>query len=234
MRRADRLFDIIQTLRTAAQPVTAAALAEQARGDGPHDLSRHRRACRRAACRSRAPPGLGYVLRRGFDLPPLMFTGEETDAIAVGVRLLRRLRDPKLQEAARKRARQAGRRRSAGDCNRSSSRRRFTFPRAARRRSPGRSRRVAQAIRETPQDRDRLCRRRRPPHAAGRSGRSRWPITSTSPLSARWCELSDEFRHFRVDRIRSARVLDERFPADSGRLFAEWLALGKDRPDAPH
>ena len=43
-------------------------------------------------------PGLGYVLRRGFDLPPLMFTAEETDAIAIGVRLLRRLRDPKLQE----------------------------------------------------------------------------------------------------------------------------------------
>jgi predicted DNA-binding transcriptional regulator YafY len=37
-------------------------------------------------------PGLGYVLRRGFDLPPLMFTTEEIDAIAIGVRLLRRLR----------------------------------------------------------------------------------------------------------------------------------------------
>ena len=45
-------------------------------------------------------PGLGYVMRRGFDLPPLMFTTEEIDAIAVGVRLLRRLRDRKLQEAA--------------------------------------------------------------------------------------------------------------------------------------
>jgi predicted DNA-binding transcriptional regulator YafY len=45
-------------------------------------------------------PDLGYVLHRGFDLPPLMFTIEETDAIAIGVRLLRRLRDPKLKAAA--------------------------------------------------------------------------------------------------------------------------------------
>jgi hypothetical protein len=45
-------------------------------------------------------PGLGYLMRRGFDLPPLMFTTEEIDAIAVGVRLLRRPRDRKLQEAA--------------------------------------------------------------------------------------------------------------------------------------
>ena len=45
-------------------------------------------------------PGLGYVLRRGFDLPPLMFTSEEADAIAIGMRLLRRLRDANFQRAA--------------------------------------------------------------------------------------------------------------------------------------
>src|SRR5882757_5168475 len=45
-------------------------------------------------------PGLGYLLRRGFDLPPLMFTADEVDAIAVGARLVRRLRDPGLQDAA--------------------------------------------------------------------------------------------------------------------------------------
>ena len=45
-------------------------------------------------------PGVGYVLRRGFDLPPLMFTDDEVEAIAVGARLVRRLRDPGLQAAA--------------------------------------------------------------------------------------------------------------------------------------
>jgi len=44
--------------------------------------------------------GVGYVLRPGFDLPPLMFTAEELEAVALGVRLVRRTRDAKLQAAA--------------------------------------------------------------------------------------------------------------------------------------
>src|SRR5258708_37509951 len=99
MRRADRLFDIIQNLRMAPHPVTAAALAEKlevtVRTIYP-DIA--------ALQGSRAPiegaPGLGYGMRRGFDLPPLMFTTEEIDAIAAGVRLLRRLRGRKPPRAA--------------------------------------------------------------------------------------------------------------------------------------
>jgi predicted DNA-binding transcriptional regulator YafY len=48
-----------------------------------------------------------------------------------------------------------------------------------------------------------------------------------------WCELRNDIRHFRVDRILNSRVLDEHFPADNGKLVAEWLMLRKDRPDAP-
>src|ERR1700761_3266599 len=98
-RRADRLFDIIQTLRAAVAPLTAGALAEQLEVTA-------RRVYRDIAAlqASRVPiegaAGIGYVLRRGFDLPPLMFTADEIDAIAVGARLVRRLRDPGLQEAA--------------------------------------------------------------------------------------------------------------------------------------
>src|SRR5260221_9983030 len=99
MRRADRLFDIIQTLRAARRPMTAATLAEQ--------LEVTVRTVYRdiATLQARRVPiegaaGLGYVLHRSFELPPLMFTTEEVDAIAVGARLVRRLRDPKLQDAA--------------------------------------------------------------------------------------------------------------------------------------
>jgi hypothetical protein len=45
-------------------------------------------------------PGIGYVLRRGLELPPLMFTEDEAEAIAVGVRMLARTGDPGLQKAA--------------------------------------------------------------------------------------------------------------------------------------
>src|SRR5579871_2375950 len=99
MRRADRLFDIIQRLRTARAPVTAAALAE--------DLEVTPRTVYRdvATLQARRVPiegaaGIGYVLRRGFDLPPLMFTPDEIEAIAVGARLVSRTGDAGLQDAA--------------------------------------------------------------------------------------------------------------------------------------
>ncbi len=43
---------------------------------------------------------MGYVLKRGFDLPPLMFTPDEVEAVVVGMRLVRRTGDPGLQQAA--------------------------------------------------------------------------------------------------------------------------------------
>src|SRR3984893_6511820 len=98
MRRADRLFDIIQILRTVSRPITAATLAEKLEVT-VRTIYRDIAALQGSRVPIEGAPGLGYVLRRGFALPPLMFTTEEIDAIAVGVRLLRRLRDRKLQEA---------------------------------------------------------------------------------------------------------------------------------------
>src|SRR5689334_1520099 len=87
------------SLRTATQPVTAAALAERLEVT-VRTIYRDIAALQGSRVPIEGAPGLGYVLRRGFDLPPLMFTSEEADAIAIGVRLLRRLRDAKLQQAA--------------------------------------------------------------------------------------------------------------------------------------
>src|SRR6266700_8013116 len=99
MRRADRLFDIIQSLRAAARPLTAAALAEKLEVT-VRTIYRDVAALQASRVPIEGAPGIGYVLRRGFDLPPLMFTADEIDAIAVGARHVRRLRDPKLQQAA--------------------------------------------------------------------------------------------------------------------------------------
>jgi predicted DNA-binding transcriptional regulator YafY len=99
LRRADRLFDILRVLRTAKQPVTAASIA--------NELEVTVRTVYRdiATLQARRIPiegaaGIGYVLRRGFELPPLMFTEDEAEAIAVGVRMLARTGDPGLQKAA--------------------------------------------------------------------------------------------------------------------------------------
>jgi arginine repressor len=67
MRRADRLFDIIQTLRTAARPVTAAALAEGFEVT-VRTVYRDIAALQASRVPIEGAAGLGYVLRRGFDL----------------------------------------------------------------------------------------------------------------------------------------------------------------------
>src|SRR5258708_14851281 len=99
MSRADRLLDIIQTLRMAARPLTAAALADKLEVTA-RTIYRDIAALQASRVPIEGAAGIGYVLRRGFDLPPLMFTSDEIDAIAVGARHVRRLRDVKLQRAA--------------------------------------------------------------------------------------------------------------------------------------
>ncbi|HET6308587.1 MAG TPA: HTH domain-containing protein, partial [Rhodopila sp.] len=99
MRRSDRLFDLIQVLRTQSRPITAKALAERmevAVRTVYRDVATLQ--ARRVPIEGAA--GVGYVLRSGFDLPPLMFTEDEIEAIAVGARMLGRTGDPGLEAAA--------------------------------------------------------------------------------------------------------------------------------------
>jgi predicted DNA-binding transcriptional regulator YafY len=62
--------------------------------------------------------------------------------------------------------------------------------------------------------------------------RTIWPIAVAyymqATLVGAWCELRQDYRHFRADRIASLAVLDERYPSDKGRLMAEWLAQRQD------
>src|SRR6266481_1769953 len=230
MRRADRLFDIIQILRTASHPVTAAALAEKLEVT-VRTIYRDIAALQGSRVPIEGAPGLGYMLRRGFDLPPLMFTIEETDAIAIGVRLLRRLRDPKLEAAAESVLAKLS----------------AVVPQELQPQLVGAPLYVSEgsapavtgidlsqlrnAIRET-----RKLAITYVDEEGRHTRRTIWPIAMAYyvdvTLIGAWCELRNDFRHFRVDRILASDVLDERFSADSGRLTAEWLTLRKDRPNA--
>ena len=230
MRRADRLFDIIQNLRTSPHPVTAAALADKLEVT-VRTIYRDIAALQGSRVPIEGAPGLGYVLRRGFDLPPLMFTIEETDAIAIGVRFLRRLRDPKLEAAA-----QSVLAKLAAVVPQELQPQLVAAPLYV---SEGSAPAVTgidlsqlrNAIRET-----RKLAITYANEEGRRTQRTIWPIAMAYyvdvTLVGAWCELRQDFRHFRVDRILSARVLDERFPANSGKLMAEWLALQKDRSSA--
>ena len=177
MRRADRLFDIIQVLRTAARPVTAAVLAERLEVTA-RTIYRDIADLQASRVPIEGAPGVGYVLRRGFDLPPLMFTSEEIDAIAVGARLVRRLKDAKLQAAAERVLGKFDRCRAAGFARAPC---RDALLRLGRQRAGGFGRRfcrIAAARSTTPAKSRSPMPTKRAGAPGARSGRWRWPIMS--------------------------------------------------------
>lgn len=100
MRKASRLFEIIQILRLANRPVTAAQIAEDLEVT-PRSIYRDIAALQAMRVPIEGGRGVGYILRPGFDLPPLMFSIEETEAIVLALALLERTPDAALKDAAR-------------------------------------------------------------------------------------------------------------------------------------
>ncbi|MCO5730926.1 YafY family protein [Rhizobium sp. SSA_523] len=99
MRKASRLFEIIQILRIARRPVTAAQIAERLEVT-VRSIYRDIAALQAMRVPIDGERGIGYLLRPGFHLPPLMFSIEETEAIVLALGLLERLGDPQLTDAA--------------------------------------------------------------------------------------------------------------------------------------
>jgi predicted DNA-binding transcriptional regulator YafY len=230
MRRADRLFDVIQLLRGARRAMTAAALAD-ALEVTPRTIYRDIATLQARRVPIEGAAGIGYVLRKGFDLPPLMFTIDEVEAIAVGTRLVRRLRDVELQRAAhrvldkitavlpetlRAHVADAPVYVSGGDA---------AEPRID----------MAQ-IRAAIRDRRKL----RIAYVDERGKRTRrtvWPLAMAyyvdASLVGAWCERRRDLRNFRVERIASARALAAHFEDPGGRLLKRWQALPKAKPSSP-
>jgi len=221
MRRGDRLFEIIQLLRGAPRPLTAAGMAESLEVT-VRTVYRDVAALQARRVPIEGAPGVGYVLRRGFDLPPLMFTMEEVEAIVVGVRLVRRTGDAGLQKAAESvlskvtvilphvlREHLATSTFFVSDFGASTS---PAVDLSA----------IRDAIRTT-----RKVRITYTDEQGGHSRRTIWPVAVAyyvqATLIAAWCELREDYRHFRTDRIVTATVLDEVFPTREGQLLRGWL-----------
>ncbi|MBC7167257.1 HTH domain-containing protein, partial [Phenylobacterium sp.] len=100
MRRADRLFQIIQILRRTARPVTAAALAEELE-TSVRTVYRDIADLMGQRVPIRGEAGIGYVLDDGFDMPPLMLTAEELEAVLLGAQFVSGRADPELARAAK-------------------------------------------------------------------------------------------------------------------------------------
>ena len=219
MGRSDRLFEVIQVLRGARKPLTAEALAER--------LEVNKRTIYRdiAALQGMRIPiageaGIGYVMRRGFDLPPLMFDADEVEAIVVGLALLQRTGDRGLPAAATcVGAKIAEVLPPAIGCGIESGALQVSKWGAP---SPATDMKtIRQAIREERKLRlgyrdvqERATRRTVKPIAVV------YYIQST--VLAAWCELRGDFRHFRIDRIASMKATEDRFTGESGTLRTLW------------
>jgi predicted DNA-binding transcriptional regulator YafY len=99
MRRADRLFQIIQLLRRRRTVTTAAQLASRLEVS-ERTVYRDIRDLMLAGTPIEGEAGVGYRIRPGYDLPPLMFDREEIQALVLGVRIVRQFGDPALARAS--------------------------------------------------------------------------------------------------------------------------------------
>ena len=223
MRRSDRLFDIIQRLRTARAPVTAALLAEELEVT-PRTVYRDIAALQASRVPIEGAAGIGYLLRRGYDLPPLMFTPDELEAVVVGMRLLRRTRDSGLQQAAasvlsklaavlpdplRGQLEAPPFHVSEGDVQE---------PGAISLAELRVAIREARKLRIVYRDGGGT-----PTQRVVRPVAIEYYVQAT--LVCGWCELRQDYRHFRADRIERADLLPDCFAEDRERLHAGWLAL---------
>src|SRR5271165_6210385 len=99
MRRADRLFRIIQVLRRKKRPVTAIDIAEELE-TSLRTIYRDMAQLMADRVPIRGEAGTGYVLDGGFDMPPLMLTPDEIEAAMLGAQWVRDHGDPQLGRAA--------------------------------------------------------------------------------------------------------------------------------------
>ena len=232
MRRADRLFQIIQVLRRSTRPVTASALAAE--------LEVSKRSVYRDIADligQRVPiqgeAGLGYVLDRAFDMPPLMLTPDELEAAVLGAQWVAERGDPVLAEAARDLIAKIA----------------AVVPERLRPFLAEPTVGAPQNHRVTPDGLDiartrlwirsgRKIRIRYRDADQTESGRTVWPViigyAETVRLLAAWCELRQGFRHFRTDRIVAAEFLDESHGCRPGELRRRWTrAMEAERGAEP-
>jgi predicted DNA-binding transcriptional regulator YafY len=99
MRKASRLFEIIQILRLSSHPITALQMADRLEVS-ERSIYRDIAALQAMRVPIEGERGIGYILRPGFHLPPLMFSAEETEAIVLGMALNKRTGDRELGEAS--------------------------------------------------------------------------------------------------------------------------------------
>ena len=223
MRRADRLLQIIQILRRRGRPTTALKLAEELEVV-PRTIYRDMAALQAARVPIDGEAGVGYILRAGYDLPPLMFNADEIEAVVLGARMVIERGDAELGRAASDVLAkvEAVMPRSMSD---QLWRAALLVPHPLEE-GVGFGKYVPE-IRRAVRD-GRKLRIAYQDGAGKRTERTIWPLGlylySHVTLVCAWCAMREGFRAFRSDRINACRALDERFDPQNGKLMREFVA----------
>lgn len=226
MSRSQRLLDLLQELRRHRYPIAGNRLAETL-GISLRTLYRDIATLQAQGAEIEGSPGVGYVLKPGFLLPPLMFSQEELEALVLGIRWVSKRGDPALQAAAshvlaKVAAVLPADLKSALDDNAlligPSAQ-----PSADRGPSPDRvneseiRRSIRFGFKATIRYRD---------QKEMESCRTVWPFAlgyfDGVRVLVAWCEMRAAFRHFRTDRIADVVVQGVRYPRRRQALLKEW------------
>ncbi|MBL8789111.1 MAG: YafY family transcriptional regulator [Rhizobiales bacterium] len=228
MRRADRLLRIIQILRRHRRPVKGQSMAEELEVS-LRTLYRDIADLIGEGVPIRGEAGVGYVLGQGYDLPPLMFTNDEVEAVMLGLRWVMRRGDRDLIRAAQDAVAKVGTVLPADLKGVMTDASLLVPPSwkvvadtvdvAALRRAIREQRKVAISYRN---------------EGGQASERVIWPLAITyfdaQRLIVAWCELRGAFRTFRTDRMMEATVQPEKYRERRTVLLRRWA----EEQDAEH
>jgi predicted DNA-binding transcriptional regulator YafY len=223
MSRAQRLLDLIQILRQHRRAVAGAVLAEDL-GVSLRTVYRDIETLKAQGAHIEGEAGLGYVLRPGFMLPPLMFSEEEIEALVLGSRWVSDRADGLLGKAAHDVLAKIGAV-LPDDLKAGMEASGLLIgpgePIAAR---DGELAAIRQAIRAEHKIQVAYA-----DETGNATERTIWPIALAFYDRVRvlvaWCELRAGYRHFRIDRIASLECNAERYPGRRARLLKEWHAV---------
>jgi predicted DNA-binding transcriptional regulator YafY len=226
MSRAQRLLDLIQMFRRHRRPVAGNVLAEEL-GVSLRTVYRDIETLKAQGAHIDGEPGIGYVLRPGFMLPPLMFSEEELEALVLGSRWVSERADGPLGQAARNALAKIS----------------AVLPDDLKAGIDttglliGPSCQIAAGIAagESELAAVRLAIRNEHKllitYADGKgvaTQRMIWPIAlaffDRVRMVVAWCELRQDFRNFRTDRIQTLQVHEQRTPKRRAVLLREWRA----------
>jgi predicted DNA-binding transcriptional regulator YafY len=230
MSRAQRLLDLIQILRRHRFPVAGTSLADEL-SISLRTLYRDIDTLKAQGAHIDGEPGVGYILRPGFMLPPLMFSEEEIEALVLGGRWVAAQTDEPLGKAARNALSKIAAV-LPDDLQRSLETSSLLVP----------FHRPAAGDTELPTIREAIRTERKlritySDEQENRTSRTIWPFAlgffERIRMVAAWCEMRQDYRHFRTDRIRSLKITDSRYPRRRLAMLREWRSRDRISQQKP-